>query len=159
MACLLAALAWQAGAAPLSDAELDARAHTLSQQLRCLVCQNQTLADSNADLAVDLRRQIRAQLAQGASDTAIKEYLVQRYGDFVLYDPPFKRSTWLLWLGPFGLLMAVAGWLWWRWTRLPSPPAPCMSHNSVWMHQIDGPMLWATAQVRGRARIGASISW
>ncbi|QWE97801.1 cytochrome c-type biogenesis protein [Cupriavidus sp. EM10] len=105
----------------MSDAELDARVHALSQQLRCLVCQNQTLADSNADLAVDLRRQMRAQLAQGASDTAIKEYLVQRYGDFVLYDPPFKRSTWLLWLGPFGLLVGVAGWLWWRWRRLPSP--------------------------------------
>ncbi|MCA3183659.1 MAG: cytochrome c-type biogenesis protein CcmH, partial [Cupriavidus sp.] len=104
----------------MSDAELDARVHALSQQLRCLVCQNQTLADSNADLAVDLRRQMRAQLAQGASDTAIKEYLVQRYGDFVLYDPPFKRSTWLLWLGPFGLLVGVAGWLWWRWRRLPS---------------------------------------
>ncbi|PLP96878.1 cytochrome c-type biogenesis protein CcmH [Cupriavidus pauculus] len=120
MACLLSALAWQAAAAPLSDAELDARVHALSQQLRCLVCQNQTLADSNAELAVDLRRQIRAQLAQGASDTAIKDYLVQRYGDFVLYDPPFKPSTWLLWLGPFVLLAVVAGWLWRRRKHRPS---------------------------------------
>ncbi len=119
----MAVLAWQAAAAQLSDAELDARVHALSQQLRCLVCQNQTLADSNAELAVDLRRQIRAQLAQGASERAIKEYLVQRYGDFVLYDPPFKPSTWLLWLGPFVLLVAVAGWLWRRRKHVPGASA------------------------------------
>lgn len=106
-------IALHAGAAfALTDAELDARVLALSSQLRCLVCQNQTLADSNADLAVDLRRQIRAQMVQGASDDAIKTYLVQRYGDFVLYKPPFKPQTWLLWLGPFLLLMAVLAWLW-----------------------------------------------
>ncbi|GJG97280.1 cytochrome c-type biogenesis protein CcmH [Cupriavidus pauculus] len=125
-AWLLAVLSWHAGAAPLSDAELDARVHSLSQQLRCLVCQNQTLADSNAELAVDLRRQIRTQLAQGASDSAIKDYLVQRYGDFVLYDPPFKPSTWLLWLGPFVLLVGIVWYLRRRGrsgNALPSPPA------------------------------------
>jgi len=106
-------IALHAGAAPAqTDAELDARVQALSSQLRCLVCQNQTLADSNADLAVDLRREIRAQMAQGASDDAIKTYLVQRYGDFVLYKPPFKPLTWLLWLGPFIVLAAVLFWLW-----------------------------------------------
>lgn len=95
-----------------ADASIDARVHALAQQLRCLVCQNQTLADSNADLAVDLRRQIRAQVAQGASDDTIRAWLAQRYGDFVLYDPPFKPLTWLLWIGPFALLAGVAGWLW-----------------------------------------------
>lgn len=110
---LLAAITLHAtAAAPLSDAALDARVHALSQQLRCLVCQNQTLAESNAELAVDLRQQIRAQVAHGASDEAIKTWLVQRYGDFVLYDPPFAPITWLLWIGPFALLAAVAIWLW-----------------------------------------------
>ncbi|PVY79348.1 cytochrome c-type biogenesis protein CcmH [Cupriavidus alkaliphilus] len=94
-------------AAALSEAELDARVHALSGELRCLVCQNQTLADSNAELAVDLRRQIRAQLRDGASDAAIKDYLVQRYGDFVLYQPPLRPLTWLLWFGPLLLLAAA----------------------------------------------------
>ncbi|UDM53667.1 cytochrome c-type biogenesis protein [Cupriavidus sp. MP-37] len=94
-------------AAALSEAELDARVHALSGELRCLVCQNQTLADSNAELAVDLRRQIRAQLRDGASDAAVKDYLVQRYGDFVLYQPPLRPLTWLLWFGPLLLLAAA----------------------------------------------------
>ncbi|MDM0065185.1 cytochrome c-type biogenesis protein [Variovorax sp. J31P207] len=94
-------------AAPSDDAQLDARVHALSQQLRCVVCQNQTLADSQAELAVDLRRQIREQLREGVGDEAVKAYLVQRYGDFVLYDPPLKPSTWLLWFGPL-LLLALA---------------------------------------------------
>lgn len=94
-------------AAALTEAQLDARVHALSSELRCLVCQNQTLADSNAELAVDLRRQIRAQLRDGASDAAIKDYLVQRYGDFVLYQPPLRPLTWLLWFGPLLLLAAT----------------------------------------------------
>ncbi len=92
----------------LTEAELDARVHALSNELRCLVCQNQTLADSNADLAVDLRRQIRAQLRGGASDEAVKDYLVQRYGEFVLYKPPLRPLTWLLWFGPLLLVAGVA---------------------------------------------------
>ncbi|AEI79742.1 heme lyase cytochrome c-type biogenesis protein CcmH [Cupriavidus necator N-1] len=95
-------------ATALTEAELDARVHALSNELRCLVCQNQTLADSNADLAVDLRRQIRAQLRGGASDEAVKDYLVQRYGDFVLYKPPLRPLTWLLWFGPLLLVAGVA---------------------------------------------------
>ena len=106
-------LLWAAllAAAPnaASEAELDARAHALSQQLRCVVCQNQTLADSNAELAVDLRRQIRQQLAGGADEQAVKDWLAQRYGDFVLYKPPLKPLTWLLWFGPAVLLVLVIG--------------------------------------------------
>ena len=93
--------------AAAADVDLDTRVHALSEQLRCLVCQNQTLADSNADLAVDLRRQIREQLRAGATEGAVKDYLVQRYGDFVLYRPPVKPLTYLLWFGPALLLMAV----------------------------------------------------
>jgi cytochrome c-type biogenesis protein CcmH len=77
---------------------------TLSSELRCLVCQNQTLADSNAELAVDLRNSIREQMQRGASDREIIGFLTARYGDFVLYRPPLKATTLLLWGGPFLLL-------------------------------------------------------
>ena len=80
----------------------------LAEQLRCLVCQNQSIAESNAELAVDLRRQIREQIAQGRSDTEISGYMVDRYGDFVLYRPPIKAITLLLWFGPL-LLLLIAG--------------------------------------------------
>ena len=84
----------------------------LSEELRCLVCQNQTLADSNAELAVDLKRQIETLMAQGRSDGEIRDYMVARYGDFVLYRPPVQRNTWLLWFGPFAML-STGGVLWW----------------------------------------------
>jgi len=77
----------------------------LASELRCLQCQNQTLADSNAPLAVDLRQQIRELLAKGQSDEQVKQYLVARYGDFVLYRPPLKSNTFLLWFGPALLLL------------------------------------------------------
>ncbi len=123
LACTLA-FALHAGATPLTDAELDARVHALSEQLRCLVCQNQTLADSNAELAVDLRHQVREQLRQGASDDDVKQYLVQRYGDFVLYKPPVKPLTWLLWFGPLLLLLAVGAGLWRVRSRRVAPAVP-----------------------------------
>jgi cytochrome c-type biogenesis protein CcmH len=85
------------------------RAVALSEQLRCLVCQNQSIAESNADLAVDLRRQIHEQIAAGRSDREIIDFMVQRYGDFVLYRPPFNASTLLLWIGP-ALLLAAGLW-------------------------------------------------
>lgn len=107
LACVAAFTLQMPACAAGSDADLDTRVHALSEQLRCLVCQNQTLADSNADLAVDLRRQIREQLRAGATEAAVKDYLVQRYGDFVLYRPPVKPLTYLLWFGPALLLMAV----------------------------------------------------
>ena len=84
--------------------DLDKRTTALAHELRCLVCQNQTLAESNAPLAVDLRGQIREQLAAGKSESDVKAYMAARYGDFVLYRPPFKASTLLLWMGPFLLL-------------------------------------------------------
>ncbi|HXM82411.1 MAG TPA: cytochrome c-type biogenesis protein [Burkholderiales bacterium] len=87
------------------DPILDKRVMEVATELRCLVCQNQTLADSNAGLAVDLRNQIREQLARGASEREVLDFMVARYGDFVLYRPPLKASTWLLWFGPFALLI------------------------------------------------------
>jgi cytochrome c-type biogenesis protein CcmH len=89
----------------------ETRVRQLEEKLRCLVCQNQSLADSNAELAGDLRKQVRDQVAAGRSDEEIIGYLVQRYGDFVLYQPPFKATTALLWIGPFLLLAAAAGFL------------------------------------------------
>ena len=82
------------------DPAVEQRLKALAEELRCLVCQNQTIADSSAPLAVDLRNQIRDQIAQGRSDTQIRDYMVERYGDFVLYRPPFQASTLVLWLGP-----------------------------------------------------------
>jgi cytochrome c-type biogenesis protein CcmH len=103
---LLAPLAVADDAAPTErDPIAAAREVGLANELRCLVCQNQTIADSNADLAVDLRRQIREQIAAGKTDREIVDYMVQRYGDFVLYRPPFKPTTLLLWGGPAALLV------------------------------------------------------
>ena len=95
-----------ASAKPIS-AELDRRAQALAQQLRCLVCQNQTIADSHAPLAMDLKAQLREQLQAGRRDEEIIHYMTERYGDFVLYKPPLQANTWLLWAGP-ALLMATA---------------------------------------------------
>jgi cytochrome c-type biogenesis protein CcmH len=87
-----------------ADPALEKRVLALAQELRCLVCQNQTLADSHADLALDLKNQVRLKLAAGMSERDVIDYMVQRYGDFVLYKPPVKAATWLLWYGPFLLL-------------------------------------------------------
>ncbi|HET7547804.1 MAG TPA: cytochrome c-type biogenesis protein [Usitatibacter sp.] len=86
------------------DPRVERRLKDLGEELRCLVCQNETLAVSQAPLALDLRNEIRALIRQGRSDDEIRAYLVARYGDFVLYKPPFKATTALLWLGPFALL-------------------------------------------------------
>lgn len=118
-ALLLAFAAWAYAAPP--DADLDARTQALASELRCVVCQNQTLADSNADLAADLRRQIREQLRNGASEDEVKAWLVQRYGDFVLYRPPLRPLTWLLWFGPALGLVIVALVLVRRLRRAPTP--------------------------------------
>ena len=88
------------------DPVLEQRLMTLAEELRCLVCQNQTLADSNAPLAEDLRNEIREQLRRGSSDQEVVDYLVARYGDFVRYRPPLKGTTFLLWFGPL-LLLAI----------------------------------------------------
>ncbi len=89
------------------DAAMADRYHTLIEEFRCLVCQNESLAESDADLARDLRTEIREMLADGATDAEITDFLVARYGDFVLYRPPFKPLTYLLWIAPF--VLAVAG--------------------------------------------------
>jgi len=104
----VAALAVEPGEV-LKDAALEARARTLSSEIRCLVCQNQSIDESNADLARDMRRLVRERLRAGDSDQAIRDYLIKRYGDFVMLRPPVKRSTWLLWFGPGLVLLGAAG--------------------------------------------------
>jgi cytochrome c-type biogenesis protein CcmH len=105
-----AGFAWgQASEVDRPDAATEARLKSLAEELRCLVCQNQTIADSHAPLALDLRNQIRTQIGEGRTDAQIRDYMVERYGDFVLYRPPLRATTVLLWGGPFLLLLAGAG--------------------------------------------------
>ena len=94
-----------------ADPVLEERLMRLSKELRCLVCQNETLADSRADLADDLRREIREQMKAGKSDKEIVAYLTARYGKFILYNPPVDPTTYLLWFGPFVLLLAGLAFL------------------------------------------------
>ncbi|MPZ43302.1 MAG: cytochrome c-type biogenesis protein CcmH [Betaproteobacteria bacterium] len=94
------------GTAPATDPQLEAQVQRVASELRCLVCQNQTIADSNAELAQDLRGQVRAMFASGKSEAEVRDFMVARYGDFILYRPPFKATTLLLWIGPFVLLLA-----------------------------------------------------
>jgi len=108
------------------DPALEKRAAALAHELRCLVCQNQTIAESNAALAVDLRNQIREQLQEGKSERDIIDFMVARYGDFVLYRPPFKTTTIALWAGPFLLLGLGIVVLWRRVSRRRSP-VPALS--------------------------------
>jgi cytochrome c-type biogenesis protein CcmH len=107
VACGRSAVAGDA-IATASDPATESRVARLSELLRCLVCQNQTIADSHAELANDLRREIRGQIAAGRSDREILDFMVARYGDFVLYRPPVKASTLVLWIGPFVLLLGGA---------------------------------------------------
>jgi cytochrome c-type biogenesis protein CcmH len=105
-AALLAAACLAQAQAPAGDAAFEQRVNAIAMELRCLVCQNQTIADSNAGLAVDLKNQIREQLRAGRSEQEILAFMSERYGDFVLYRPPLKASTVLLWAGPFLILAA-----------------------------------------------------
>ena len=107
--CLLVSVTEQGKVAPNTSADpaLEARMMVIAEELRCLVCQNETIAASHADLAIDLKNQIRIKLVEGQSQKQILNFMVERYGDFVLYRPPLKTTTVLLWLGPFTLL-AVA---------------------------------------------------
>jgi cytochrome c-type biogenesis protein CcmH len=109
-------LAVHAGEAkPLAkDPAVEKRMVALAQNLRCLVCQNESLAASQADLAKDLREEVREMIKKGMTDKQITDYLVARYGDFVLYDPPMKKSTVLLWYGPFALLLVGIGVLFYQ---------------------------------------------
>lgn len=112
MLCLLPVLGVAKEAPPAAeDPVLEQRLMRLAKELRCLVCQNESLADSHADLAADLRQQIREQMKAGRSDEQIKAWLTQRYGDFVLYRTPVKAATVVLWFGPFVLLLGGLGGL------------------------------------------------
>lgn len=114
---LLFALLWSmsillcGGAARAQD---EARLHALAAELRCPVCQNQSLADSNAELAADLREEIRRQVAAGKSDEEVRDFMVSRYGEFVLYEPPLGLHTLALWATPFAMLGAAVALLAWR---------------------------------------------
>ena len=127
MALLLATQALTWAVQPneiLSDPALEARARALSAELRCLVCQNESIDESHADLARDLRLLIRERIVQGQSNAEIRDFLVSRYGDFILLNPPFKPTTWLLWLSPVMILL-LGGWAIMQATgRRPIPPAP-----------------------------------
>ncbi len=106
IALLMPGPSWAGEARPLGDdPAVEERLKHLAVELRCLVCQNQTLADSNAPLAEDLRREVREMIVKNMSDKEIIDFLVSRYGDFVLYRPPLKSTTTLLWVGPFVLLV------------------------------------------------------
>jgi cytochrome c-type biogenesis protein CcmH len=113
--CMLPLFVYAGEARDLAkDPVLEKRMIGLAENLRCLVCQNESLASSHADLAEDLRREVRELMQKGMTDQEIKDYLVARYGDFVLYDPPLKASTILLWLGPFALLLTGMGILYFQ---------------------------------------------
>ena len=120
---------------------LQTREMALAAQLRCVVCQNQTVAESHAPMAADMRREIRAQMAQGRSDAEVVAFFEQRYGAFVRYNPPWKPSTWVLWGGPF--LVVIAGLLLLRRTlRRRQAPPPALSDAQrqqvqAWLHQSD----------------------
>jgi cytochrome c-type biogenesis protein CcmH len=122
---------WAAEAAPVAqDPELERRVQALAEELRCLVCQNQSLADSHADLAVDLKNQVREKMKQGMTDEQIIEYMVARYGDFVLYRPPVKATTLLLWFGPLLLLVIGIAALFYRLSRRRVAAAPAQLSES-----------------------------
>jgi len=111
VAAICVVLAARAAEAPTvaEDPALEKRVQAIGEELRCLVCQNQTIADSHAGLAVDLKDQIREQLKAGKTDRQILDFMVERYGDFVLYRPPVKGTTILLWAGPFALMAIGLG--------------------------------------------------
>jgi cytochrome c-type biogenesis protein CcmH len=113
LVCILSLCLAASTAGAASDSALEAHVNAISERLRCLVCQNQSIAESQADLANDLRRQVREMLAAGKTEDEVIDFMVERYGDFVLYDPPFKFTTLLLWGGPAALmLLALGGFAW-----------------------------------------------
>ncbi len=143
---LLAGLVWGLAITPagavlpdemLADPVLEARARDISKDLRCLVCQNQSIDDSNAELARDLRLLVRERLRAGDSDRAVFSYLTDRYGDFVRLNPPFQVNTLLLWLGPLLILLGGAGAIAWRLRRPCAPaPAPLDAHESARLRRL-----------------------
>ena len=124
----------QADAAPLQfrDTSEEARFHALAAELRCVMCQNQSLADSNALIALSLRREVLELMRAGKSDAQIKDFLVQRYGEFVLYKPRVEGRTWLLWLGPVAILLAGAVVVVVLVRRRPAQPIPRNDEPQEW---------------------------
>jgi cytochrome c-type biogenesis protein CcmH len=121
--------------APMSAA-VQLRWDHIAGELRCLVCQNESLASSHAELAVDLRREVRGLIEQGQSDADIRRFLVSRYGDFVLYKPEVKPVTWLLWFGPFVLLLGALVLALRLMRRTPAAPAPLTDSERARVHQL-----------------------
>jgi len=109
---------------PLADTSQEARAQALFDDIRCVVCQHEAIADSPAGIAADMRRLVREEIAAGRSDEQIRADLVGRYGDFVLFTPPLRGGTWLLWFGPLAVLIAAASGLWLMMRRRPAEAAP-----------------------------------
>ena len=134
---------WPEVAAPIAQhadipmsAEVQARWDHIAVELRCLVCQNESLASSRAELAMDLRRELRSLIEQGQSDQAIRTFLVSRYGDFVLYKPQVKPLTWLLWFGPFVLLIAALALALRLMRRTPVVPRPLTEPERARVRQL-----------------------
>ncbi|MGO4411311.1 MULTISPECIES: cytochrome c-type biogenesis protein [unclassified Brevundimonas] len=134
LASLTGALTLMAGAAlaepppapdrPLPDAAQEARARALFGDIRCVVCQHESIADSPAGIAADMRRLVREEIASGKSDLAVRQDLVRRYGDYILFQPPVRAGTWLLWFGPFALVLGAGGLFVWRARRRRAEVAP-----------------------------------
>ena len=127
-ALLLSAHAVAKEAVPMAqEPEVEARLVKIAEELRCMVCQNESLASSHAELAEDLRREVRSLIKEGKNDVQVKEFLVARYGDYVLYRPEVKPLTWVLWFGPFLLFLIAAvglvGYLRQRRQAMPAPAA------------------------------------
>ncbi|HET7130925.1 MAG TPA: cytochrome c-type biogenesis protein [Gammaproteobacteria bacterium] len=114
---LIAGIAASDDDAALDDPALNQRYWALIREIRCPLCKNESIAESGAPIAADLRREVKRQLAEGATDAQIKQFLVERYGDFILYRPRFEPETWALWLGPF-VFLALGGVVFWRVLRV-----------------------------------------
>jgi cytochrome c-type biogenesis protein CcmH len=122
----------------MKDPALEARARTLSAELRCLVCQNQSIDDSDAPLARDIRLLIRDRIGQGESNEAVRAFLVSRYGNFILLKPPFELATLLLWLsGPLTLALGALG-VYFARRRAPAPPPPLSADEERRLQEIEG---------------------
>jgi cytochrome c-type biogenesis protein CcmH len=144
-------------ASPVADDPLlEKRVLALSEQLRCLVCQNQTIADSHADLAIDLRNQVREKMQAGWSDAQVLEFMVQRYGDFVLYKPPVKSITWLLWFGPFLLFFGALALLLIKLKRQRQQDEPSAAELQRAAHLLGGSAGAADAGPSGTNASGSS---
>lgn len=121
---------------PLPDAAQEARAQALFDDIRCVVCQHEAIADSPAGIAGDMRGLVRDQIADGASDQQIRQDLVRRYGDFVLFKPPVRGGTWLLWFGPLILMLAAGALILWRGRRRPAEVAPLTAEEDARLSDI-----------------------